>query len=105
MNGLRYRIQCVRRFLDGNVWPRQITEGEILEVDAHTWALLSQSDPEGFQVLGKVIPLPVVAQVEPVVYHDPTPTPPEPQPVRVAPARLVKTSKSRPASGGKRAKS
>jgi len=44
-----YRIKCVSGFLDGNVFPRFIKPGEVVEVDEATFAKMKQSAPDGFE--------------------------------------------------------
>jgi len=53
-----YRVKCLTGFLDGNVIPRRLKPGEILEVDERTYKKLVGSDPDGFEVLEAVRKVP-----------------------------------------------
>lgn len=43
-----YRIKCEKGFRDGNVYPRFVRPGEIVEVNEATFKKMQQSDPMAF---------------------------------------------------------
>lgn len=59
-----YRILALRDFHDGNVFNRRIRQGETLEVEPYKYDQAKLSDPQGWQLLGKVVPPSSVNKVD-----------------------------------------
>lgn len=58
-----YRMKCNRGFRDGNLFPRFVRPGEMIEVDEATFLKMRQSDPYAFEYASatRVIPPSTVA--------------------------------------------
>lgn len=54
----KYQLLVLRRFNDGNAYPRTLEKGWTVVVDERQKSIMLQSDPEGFEVLGLVVPKP-----------------------------------------------
>jgi len=55
---LSYRIECVRGFRDGNVYPRFVRPREVIVVDEATFHKMKQSDPLAFDYGGAIRTVP-----------------------------------------------
>ena len=65
-----YVIRSTGGFLDGNIIPRRISPGEVLEVDESTYRKLNQSDPDGWELVEKRVPPSVLlTQPDPVLIN------------------------------------
>lgn len=53
---MEYQVRALASFKDYNVYPREIKRGEELTVSESTYKHLVQSDPDAFELSGKVIP-------------------------------------------------
>lgn len=58
------RVECTHGFRDGNAYPRYVDKGEVLEVPEWQFNRMKRSDPDGWHVLGYVIPKSTTAQKE-----------------------------------------
>jgi hypothetical protein len=58
MSIFSYRIKANNGFRDGNVYPKAIPPGSILIVDEVTYKKMLQSDPDGIELIEKVVPNP-----------------------------------------------
>lgn len=66
-----YTLKCLSGFRDGNVFPRFINPGEVLEeVDERLYHRFIQSDPEGFEVLEVQTIIPPPTKSEPKVEEE-----------------------------------
>ena len=59
---MKYKLLALRRFNDGNAYPNEVKKGETVVVDEVTKSQMLQSDPDGFQIVGKVVPKSTVAK-------------------------------------------
>lgn len=66
MSGMTYRLTCELGFRDGNVFPRFVRPGEVVEVDEATYLKMRQSDPRAFNYADapRMVPKSNVAPIE-----------------------------------------
>ena len=65
MQGLKIRMRALETFRDGNVFPEVVAKGSVVEVDERTAQMAKQSDPDAWEIVGKVIPPPTRSEPEP----------------------------------------
>jgi hypothetical protein len=58
MSFIKYRVRANDGFHDGNVYPTVIQRGAVVDVDEDVYKKMLQSDPDGIELLEKVIPNP-----------------------------------------------
>jgi hypothetical protein len=65
MPGLKIRLKALETFRDGNIFPEVVVKGAVIEVDQNTAIRCQQSNPDAWEIIGKVIPPPVKPQPAP----------------------------------------
>lgn len=54
--GMVFVVKAELGFKDGNIFPRRISVGEVVEVDQDTFLKMQQSDPDSIKLIERRIP-------------------------------------------------
>jgi hypothetical protein len=52
-----YRVKAILGFKDGNIFPRSLAPGEVIDVDENTYRRMKQSDPS-VELVQRLVPNP-----------------------------------------------
>ena len=52
---MKFKMKCLETFKDGNIFRRQISAGEVIEVEGYIRDQIKQSAPHAFETLGMIV--------------------------------------------------
>lgn len=71
MSIIRYIVECIKPFKDGNTYPQEARPGQRFDVSETEYARLKQSGPFCWELIDRVIPNPYKKDEEEVEEYTP----------------------------------